>query len=148
SETRLVPIQMTAPTLAAGRKVDGQIVLNAVIGKAQFKDVFPFRVFGGEPAAPKTGKSAVAMVDPDGRTTHMLASLGYHTRPWSGVAARLVVIGRNALTHDPTAVTRLEPYVRGGGRVLICAQDPDWLTRALGWRVYPQLSRRVFPMNS
>ncbi|HLK59773.1 MAG TPA: hypothetical protein VKU00_24645 [Chthonomonadaceae bacterium] len=148
SETRLVPFRVTAPLLAAGQKAEGQIVLTAVIGKVPQDDVFPFRVFGGEPAAPKAGKGPISMVDPGGETTALLAGLGYPTRPWGGAAARLVVVGRNALKHDLTVLTRLEPYVRSGGRALICTQDPEWLTRALGWRVCPQLSRRVFPMNS
>ena len=31
---------------------------------------------------------------------------------------------------------------------MICAQDPQWMEQALGWRVCPQVSRRVFPLNS
>ena len=38
--------------------------------------------------------------------------------------------------------------MRAGGRVLVCAQDPGWITQALGWRVCPEVSRRVFAMNS
>ena len=41
---------------------------------------------------------------------------------------------------------RLEPYVRAGGRALIFAQDPQWMTQALGWRVCPKVSRYVFPV--
>jgi beta-galactosidase len=148
AETRLVPFRVTMPAMAAGQKADGQIVLTALIGKVRHDDAFPFRVFGGEPAVSAVGTSPIAVVDPGGKTTAMLVGLGYHTRTWSGTAVRLVVIGRNALKNDPTTITRLEPYVRGGGRVLICTQDPEWLTQALGWRVCPQLSRRVFPMNS
>jgi beta-galactosidase len=148
SETRLVPFRVTAPILAAGQKADGQIILTAVIGTARQEDVFAFRVFGDEPVVSEASNGPIAVDDPEGKTTAMLVGLGYHTRPWSGAAARLVVIGRNALKNDPTVLTRLEPYVRSGGRVLICTQDPEWLTRALGWRVCPQLSRRVFPMNS
>ena len=60
-------------------------------------------------------------------------------------AAPLVVIGRNALKDDPAVAARLEPYVRAGGRVLICAQDPEWMTRALGWRVCPKVGPARFP---
>ena len=38
--------------------------------------------------------------------------------------------------------------MRAGGRAMICAQDPQWMTQALGWRVCPHVSRRVFPMIS
>jgi hypothetical protein len=78
----------------------------------------------------------------------MLAQLGYRTLSWNGADAPLVVIGRNALKDNPAVAARLEPYVRAGGRALICAQDPDWLTRALGWRVCPKVVRRVFPIPS
>ncbi len=83
-----------------------------------------------------------------GLTSKMLANLGYTTRAWNGAAAPLVVIGRNALKDDPAVAARLEPYVRAGGRALICAQDPDWMTQALGWRVCPKVARRVFPVDS
>ena len=98
----------------------------------------------------RTRRAAVeiAIVDPDGMTSKMLANLGYRTRSWNGAAAPLVVIGRNALKDDAAVAARLEPYVRAGGRALICAQDPEWMTRALGWRVCPKVARRVFPVDS
>src|SRR6185437_923983 len=34
------------------------------------------------------------------------------------------------------------------GRALIFAQDPRWMTKALGWRVCPKVSRGVFPVAS
>jgi hypothetical protein len=78
----------------------------------------------------------------------MLATLGYQTRSWSGAAASLVVIGRNALKNDESLAARLERHVWAGGRALICAQDPEWMTKALGWRVCPKVARRVFAVNS
>ncbi len=38
--------------------------------------------------------------------------------------------------------------MQAGGRALICAQDPAWMTQALGWQVCPHVSRRVFTMSS
>jgi len=55
---------------------------------------------------------------------------------------------RNALKDDAGLAARLEPYVRSGGRALICAQDPEWMSRALGWRLCPKVARRVFPIPS
>ena len=78
----------------------------------------------------------------------MLANLGYTTRAWNGAAATLVVIGRNALKKDATAAARLEGYVREWGPDRDLAHDPQWMARALGWRVCPQVSRRVFSLNS
>jgi hypothetical protein len=58
------------------------------------------------------------------------------------------VIGRNGLKSDPTLAAKLEPFVQAGGRALIFAQDPRWMTEALGWRVCPQVSRRAFPTQN
>ncbi|MGA2498554.1 MAG: sugar-binding domain-containing protein, partial [Tepidisphaeraceae bacterium] len=143
SEIRLLPFQFTAPAPEAGGKADGQITLTATIGRIKHQDAFAFRVFGED----KTGSGLIAVVDPNGMSGKMLGNLGYTTRAWNGEAAPLVVIGRNALKDDAAVAARLEPYVRAGGRALICAQDPEWMTRALGWRVCPQVSRRVFPIS-
>jgi beta-galactosidase len=144
SEIRFLPFQVVAPREDAGGKADGQITLNATIGNASHQDTFAFRVFGED----RPGRGLIPAVDPSGLTTKMLVNLGYQTRPWSGEGAPLVVIGRNALKDDASLAARLEPYVRSGGRVLVCAQDPEWMTRLLGWRVCPKVARRVFPLNS
>jgi beta-galactosidase len=144
SEIRFLPIQVVAPPAEAGGKADGRITLAASIGQTTHRDSFAFRVFGED----GPGKAEIAVIDPDGATTKMLASLGYTTRAWNGAAAALVVVGRNALKQDRAVAARLEPYVRGGGRVMICAQDPEWMARALGWRMSLHVSRRAFPVNS
>ena len=144
SETRLIPIQFIAPSEEAGGRADGQITLTATIGETSHQDRFAFRVFGED----QPGKSEIAAIDPDGTASKMLANLGYTIRAWNGASAPLVVIGRNALKQDAAAAAKLEPYVRAGGRAVILAQDPEWMAKALGWRVCPQVSRRVFSMNS
>ena len=144
SEIRLIPFQVIAPAEKAGGKAGGQITLTATIGETRHQDTFAFRVFGED----KAGSDQIAIVDPNGLTSKMLANLGYRTHSWNGTAAPLVVIGRNALKTDAAVAARLEPWVRAGGRALICAQDPEWLTRALGWRVCPKVARRVFPVDS
>jgi beta-galactosidase len=144
SEIRFLPFQFTVPVIESGGKADGQITLDATIGETRHEDSFAFRLFGADQIA--TGQ--IAIVDADGSTSKMLANLGYRTHSWNGASAPLVVIGRNALKDDPSVAAKLEPYVRDGGRALICAQDPEWVTRALGWRVCPKVVRRVFPMGS
>ncbi|MGB6729038.1 MAG: glycoside hydrolase family 2 TIM barrel-domain containing protein, partial [Terracidiphilus sp.] len=145
SEIRKLPIEITASALEAGGKADGQIKLTATIGEATHLDTFEFRVFGAN--QPASGRIAIA--DPDGLTSSMLANLGFTPQAWNGAAAPLVVIGRNGLKSNPMLTTRLEPFVQAGGRALIFAQDPDWMTKALGWRVCPKVCRRVFPtLNS
>ena len=102
----------------------------------------------GSSAMPRSIPATIAMVDPSGVTSKMLASLQYRTSVWNGGAAPLVVIGRNALK-EQSGHSRQAGALRGaGGRVLIFAQDPDWMTRALGWRVCPKVARRVFPVQS
>ncbi|MHB1033739.1 MAG: sugar-binding domain-containing protein [Pirellulales bacterium] len=144
SEIRFLPIQVVAPSAEAGGKADGQITLTASIGQTTHRDTFVFRVFGEDPPA----KADIALVDPDGTAGKMLASLGYTTSAWKGEAAGLVVVGRNALKNDPALAAKLQAYVRDGGRVLVSAQDPEWMAWALGWRICPHVSRRVFPVNS
>ncbi len=141
SEIRKIPIEIEMPQVKGGGKVDGEITLTATIGEATHHDTFAFRVFGAQQAV----KGRIAIVDPDGLTSKMLANLGYMTEAWKD-AAPLVVIGRNGLKDDGTLSARLEPYVRAGGRALIFAQDPAWMTEALGWRVCPKVSRRAFPV--
>jgi beta-galactosidase len=144
SETRFIPIQVVAPSEEADGKVDGQITLTATIGVSTHRNSFAFRVFGED----LPDSSQIAVLDPDGMTSKMLVNLGYTTGAWNGEAVPLVVVGRNGLKEDPTVAAGLETYVRDGGRAVICAQDPQWMAQALGWRVCPQISRRVFPMNS
>jgi beta-galactosidase len=144
SEIRFIPIQVVAPAVGAGAKADGQIKLAATIGETGQQDAFGFRVYGED----RTGLDQIALVDPSGSTRKMLASLGYRTLSWNGASAPLVIIGRNALKEDAALAAKLESYVRSGGRVVIDAQDPEWITRALGWRVCPKVARRVFPVRS
>lgn len=144
SEIRFIPFQIIAPAVEAGGKADGLIRMDATIGEKAHEDEFAFRVLGED----KSGNAEVAVVDPNGATSAMLASLGYRTRSWDGATAPLVVIGRNALKADAAVMEKLEPHVRAGGRVLMTAQDPDWMARAFGWRICPAVARRVFPMGS
>jgi len=144
TQTRFIPIRIVAPAVEAGGKADGQVTLTAAIGETKHQDTFAFRVFGED----RPGKGEIAIVHPDGMTSKMLANLGYTTRIWDGAAAPLVVVGRNALKKNGAIGTRLEAHVRAGGRAIVFAQDPKWMAQALGWRVCPHVSRRVFPMNS
>jgi beta-galactosidase len=141
SEIRKMPIEIKAPQMKDASKADGQITLTATIGEATHQDTFAFRVFGAHRGA----EEKIAIVDPHGLTSKMLTNLGYTPQAWNGEAP-LVVIGRKSLKDDPTIASRLEPYVRAGGRALIFAQDPAWMSEALGWRVCPKVSRRVFPV--
>jgi beta-galactosidase len=141
SEIRKIPFEVSVPSMKADSRVQGQITLTASIGEAVHHDEFAFRVFGA--VRPNSGQ--LAIVDPGGLAHKMLTSLGYTSQAWNGAAAPLVVIGRNGLDSS-TVATQLECYVHAGGRALVLAQDPEWMTKALGWRVCPKVSRRVFPI--
>lgn len=141
SEIRKIPIEIQAPQLKQGSKADGQITLTATIGEVTHHDTFAIRVFGAHHMA----EEKIAVVDQDGLTSKMLTDLGYTPHVWDGEAP-LVIIGRNGLKNDPALAAKLEPFVRAGGRALIFAQDPVWMTEALGWRVCPKVGRRVFPV--
>jgi beta-galactosidase len=166
SEIRFLPFQSALPsTLSASQSngANGQITLAATIGDTKHQDTFAFRMFGEDTissALSPQPSAFISVFDPSGLTSTMLTALGYQTRPWAGASALrsgdgssldsapLVVIGRDALKKDPAVATKMESYVRSGGRALICAQDPEWMTRAFGWRFCPKVARRVFPIFS
>ncbi|MBE3123617.1 MAG: hypothetical protein IMZ65_02310 [Planctomycetes bacterium] len=60
SETRFVPVQVTAPAEEAGGKADGQVTLTATIGATTHRDALAFRVFGKD----RPAEGEIAVVDP------------------------------------------------------------------------------------
>jgi beta-galactosidase len=144
AQTAFFPIRFRTPEVGAGGKVDGQVRMTATVGSRSHQDTFAFRTFGPAPAA----KGEVAVVDPEGKTTEVLRSLGYQPVAWTGSAVPLVVVGRNALVRDSAIVAKLESQARNGGRVLMMAQDPEWMRANLGLRIAHTVSRRVFPVDN
>ena len=144
AETLFVPLQFAIPPAIDGDKVDGEIELAASVGQHKHTDRFAFRVF--EPIGP--AKRTVHAVDPVGKTTAMLVRQGYTVRPWKGEGdARLVVIGRDALSAGQPMPSRLEEFVRTGGRALVFTQQPEWMRAYLGFRVGRYAARRAFPVD-
>jgi beta-galactosidase len=142
------PLEAEMPAALATEKVDGEIRLTASFDKCQHQDRFSFRVFQ-KSGTPSTENSTVAVFDPAGKTTRMLQQLGYTTVPWDGLPApRLLVIGREALSGGNKLPGSLEAFVRNGGRAIVFTQNPEWMRSALGFRVAPHLSRRVFPVDA
>ncbi|MCL1909528.1 MAG: beta-galactosidase [Kiritimatiellaeota bacterium] len=141
----LRPIEFKLPATAADRS-DGVIKLEAKIGKFTHTDTFAFRAFANEkPAA----LPAIALLDPAGETTAMLKKLGIQTTTWSpNQKATPLLIGRRALEKTPPdKLAEIEKFARDGGRVLLMAQDPEWMRKHLGFRVARHLSRRVFTVG-
>lgn len=143
--TLMFPVRFDLPTAPARPSARGAIRMNASIGGRKHEDSFEFRVFPPEPRA----KGALAIFDPEGRTTRLLTRLGYSARPWRGSGrAELLVIGREALSKGHSLPGDLEAFVRGGARAIIFAQDPAWLEGFVGFRVAAHISRRVFPVSA
>jgi beta-galactosidase len=138
-------LRFRVPEFSGKAKAAGTMTLTAKIGTRAQSDSFPFRVF----ERPAPWKQVVTLYDPVGRTDKMLKSLGYTVEPWKGTPppGGLILIGREALSGGKALPFDLDATVRAGGRVLICAQDPEWLRERLGFRVASHLSRRVFPVS-
>lgn len=140
-ETRYEAFESALPEVR--KKTAGEIVLEAKIGEATHTDRFPFHVY--PPAKAISG--AVAVYDPEGKTSKMLSGLGLDVKAWDGGAAEVLVVGRSALSASGKPPGDLQAYVRNGGRVVIMSQDPQWLRDSLGLRVAHTLTRRIFRMD-
>jgi beta-galactosidase len=146
AEIRSAPIRFTLPPALTGAKTDARILLSTKIGAVSHSDTFPFRVFA---PAPTVTASGVVVLDPSGQSLRLLKSLGTVATPWKagtalGKATRLLVIGRKALPAAEARLPEIERFVRGGGRLLVLAQDPEMLRTRFGFRVARHQSRRVF----
>lgn len=138
-EILYLPVSADVPKDAAG---PGTITWQGKIGTADQKDEFSFVVLSpGTPAVP------IRLWDPVGKTSQWLEARGIPFQNWDGeTTTDLVVIGRESLSSADELPGDLKTFVENGGRLLVMAQDPDWLRRALGWRVSRFASRTVFPI--
>ena len=126
---------ITAPTA-------GELTLVARIGVQTTTDRLAIRVF---PAAAPLALS-VRVIDPVGDSTALLKRLGCQIGEQDPQA--LLVVGRHALERGATTVAALAEQARQGARILVMAQDPEWLRTTLGWRVGHQVVRRVFAVDA
>ncbi len=140
AQTLFKPLEFALPPTATDL-ADGQITLDATIGNIRHSDNFAFRVHRPQPQA----KGSVLVLDPVGKTTAFLKSLGYQTQVWNGQSApQLLVVGRESLSRSAALPGNLEAFAQKGGRVLVMEQNPHWLRENIGWRVSHLQSRRVF----
>lgn len=145
ASTTFVPLNLTLPATITGDRVEGSIELTVRLGDRTLTDRFPLTVFTRLAAPPQ---QALAIIDPVGKSTALLQSLGCTVTPWNGASGTgLVVIGRQALTATGRLPAALESYVRGGGRALVFAQEPEACRKALEVRVAHTVSRRVYPVD-
>jgi beta-galactosidase len=145
-EITFVPITFTTPATFTGEKAVGEIKLTAKIGTQDHSDTFPFHVLKPAPAV----KGTVSVFDPVGETTALLKSLGYTVQPWKSgaVAGGTLVIGRKVLSNKHAVPAGLQQFVQNGGRLLIMAQEPRWMEYALGLRMSPHVTRRVYRIDN
>lgn len=148
AEIGFTPLAVPIPATLSADRVAGVIRMTCTIGALTHTDAFPFTAFAPNTVKPTAG---VAVLDPVGDTTRLLASLGITAAVWDGKpTTQLVVIGRNAFAGsdarpgaDPAM---LAGHLAAGGHVLLMAQDPEWLRHQLGLRVAHQVTRRAFPV--
>ncbi|MDP3850032.1 MAG: hypothetical protein Q8Q59_05985, partial [Luteolibacter sp.] len=144
ASTSFVPLVVAIPDSLKSDRAPGVIHLTCMIGDTKHEDSFPFTAFRAktETAAPR-----ISLLDPVGDTTALLRTLNITPEKWDGQPSKnLVVIGRNAFARSDADPTTLIRHLKGGGRVLLMAQDPAWLRERLGLRVAAQLPRRAFPV--
>lgn len=141
-ETAFVPVEAQLPS-SSGDKVEGEIVLEAEIGNQRHTDRFAFRLFSPSPAL----EGEILVFDPRGETIQWLRNLGLKVKIWNGEATKVLVVGRSALSDGATPPGNLEVFVRQGGRLLVMAQDPSWLTENVGFRACALMTRRVFTLD-
>lgn len=140
------PIEFVLPKELSAEKVEGKILLTARMGNNSHKDEFHFRVF--KPDAGKKGR--IWLYDPIGETAGFLKKLGYDVqliRDTLPTDVSVLVIGRKVLSRGFELPFDLRDFVSNGGKVLIMAQEPEWMRKYLGFRIARHLSRRVFPVN-
>jgi beta-galactosidase len=148
-ETRFLPISVPLNVKGAGKK-EAKITLEATVGGKKLGDAFAFRVYGAPSPLPAAERT-VTVYDPAGKTTALLTALGYKVSPWRGAGSStgLVVIGREAFGKaGGVKPGTFEPFVRGGGRLLILSQTPEYLKKEWGLRVAAHAARRVWPVPS
>lgn len=146
AQTLFFPIHFNIPIQLTADKVQGKIELTATIDGIEHHDIFSFHAF--TPAKPITCNH-VYMFDPVGKTTVLFKQLGLKTKPWkSNITNGLLVIGQNALVATGHMPEFVEPFVKQGGRVLMMAQDPQWVRQNTGLRVGQHMSRYVFPIKN
>jgi beta-galactosidase len=128
-----VPFSCALPAPGAG-----MVELTARIGAVEHHDRLAIHVL---PALAPTA-CAVQVVDPAGDSSAVLRRIGCTLD-----GKHLLIVGRNALSSGAITLDAVRSRASAGGRVLVLAQDPQWLRTQLGWRVGHQVVRRVYPLD-
>lgn len=139
-EILFLPVSAAIPKDFSG---SGVVRWTGTIGERPQEDEFDFTVI----PAPEPVDVALRLWDPVGKTRDWLKTNGIAFTEWDGKSGdQLVIIGREALSKRNQPPADLESFTANGGRLLVMPQDPEWVRRALGWRVSQLASRTVFPI--
>lgn len=144
------PITFTAPTVFM--PTDGRIEVTATFNGINKTDIFSFRV-APVPVVAAPPEAAPFIFDPEGASLALLRAAGLTPAALAPGAVPPVgaslVLGRNAVrdpAFTPEWAAALTNWVKSGGRLLLLAQDPDWLRERSGFRFARHVSRRAFPV--
>lgn len=141
------PVVWTMPASILHQRVSGHILLQARIGSVEHVDRFDFTLFA--PTISADSPTTVEVFDPIGKTRQMLAQLGYRAKEWDGRShGQLVIVGREALSHQTQLPGDLAEFVKQGGRLVIMTQPPSWFSANTRWRIHDGLSRRMYFSDS
>ena len=144
AQTLFLPIHFEIPDSLFAQNAAGEVILTASIDGNEHHDTFDFTAHT-KPHKLDYGK--VYLFDPVGRTASLLEYLGVPTQPWRpAIKNGLLIIGQNALVEHGQFLQNVQTYIEQGGRVLLMAQDPQWVRNNTGLRVARHVSRRVFPV--
>jgi beta-galactosidase len=132
-------VQRVAITCALSAAGDGVVELDARIGETALSDRLPIHVL----PVPAPVGLAVQVVDPTGDSSAVLRRIGCRLD-----GSELLVVGRNALSSGAITLEAVRSRAEAGGRVLVLAQDPQWMRSTLGWRVGHQTVRRVYAVDA
>ncbi|MFO0968680.1 MAG: hypothetical protein U0793_24245 [Gemmataceae bacterium] len=146
-EQKRIPLRFELPATLAPGAYDLTATVRFGSGEKQ-EDTFTIHVLPR--AATETPKARIALFDPKGETTKLLAGL---KTPFDSVKADtdlsgydLLIIGKGALT--PTGPGPNVDRVRDGLKVVVFEQTADVLQDRFGFRVAEYGLREVFPRVS
>ena len=143
-EQARVPVQLKVPSDLAPGNYHIAASFRFSSGESQ-EDSFTLQVIPR--SVPRRPVSKIALFDPPGQTTKLLAGLGVSFQPVAAAANLsgfdMLLIGKGALTVDgpAPALTR----VREGLKVVVFEQTAEVLEKRLGFRVEEYGLRQVWP---
>jgi beta-galactosidase len=142
AEIAKLPISFKLPRNFYSFKTDGLITLDANIGEDELADEFSFRIYKEQ----EHESVAFNIIDPLGKTSKMLDTLGYSYELWDGKDSKPLIVGREALSGDMVDTKAVMDFVSSGGRAIVFPQTPEIFTEKLNFRISHYSSRNIFTL--